>query len=63
MPNELLERLGYIIDLLDDFIDDDELSDADFHTLRPALETLNDVYDEYVPAWAGNAIDDDEIVI
>lgn len=69
MNNELHERLGRIIDLLDEFIDEPELSDRDFHTLRPALETLNDVYDSYyagpdddLPEWARNAIDDEVII-
>lgn len=46
MTQELREQLGYIIDLLDEFLDDDNLSDEAFHTLRPAIDIMNEVYDE-----------------
>lgn len=46
MKDELHERLGKIIDLLDELLDEDDLSDEDFHTLNGALSILNDVYDD-----------------
>ena len=44
MSTNLLEKLALVIDELEDLVDDEDLSDEDFHALRPALEILEDTY-------------------